>query len=213
MRLLSAATFLVSISLSGWAWGCEQALKYNPKPIQNGEDCSFTDFGATGQWSGRPVRDFGDGKVAQLLVASESCPYQEVLHFVDCNSGESASVYGVYEPSIQRAIDNEEVLMLGGDLMIKYIQPPHGPVSISGKSTEKSVSSAAKKAEYEVSSDILSDFREDNQGLLKWFDMGAQYDNMYSRYHRYAKSKRAAREFDPMCGCKIYYPDSVGAKQ
>jgi hypothetical protein len=210
-NLSKISLVLVLMALPGVAWGCEEPLKVNPKPRQSDQDCSFSGYGVTGQWSGRPVMDFGDGKVAQLVVSSESCPYLEKLHFVDCTTGLSVNINGVYEPSIQRSADNKEYLMLGGDLKIKYIQPPYGSVSISSQSTAKSVTAVARSAGYEWSSDILSDLRASNNDTLKWFEMGKQ-DSSLRPFYRYAKSQSAGLEFDAMCGCKRYYPESLGAK-
>ena len=155
--------------------------------------------------------DFGNGRTGQLIVSSMSCPYQEKLHFVDCNTGESVSVDGVYEQSIQQAVDNGEYVMLGGDLLIKYIQPPFGAVGISSQSIAESVSAAAKAAGYKWSSDILIDLRSDNVSRTEWLEMGGVYPEM-EPHRRYAKSRKARREFDAVCGCKIFYPDSPGAQ-
>jgi hypothetical protein len=202
---------LVVFALPGIAIACSESLSVDPNPRQSAEDCSFSQFGVTGNWSGRPVKDFGDGKTGQLIVSSDSCPYQEKLHFVDCTTGQSVSVNGVYEPSIQKKADSGEYLMLGGDLMIKYIQPPFGAVGISSKSTAESVSAAAQMAGYEWSSDILNDLNVSNAEKLDWLKMG-EGDADLQPFLRYAKSRSGRRQFDAMCGCKIFYPDSAGAQ-
>ena len=211
MSRLRLSALLALVSLPTFAVACEEPLKLDPKPRQSDADCSFSDFGVTGQWSGRPVMDIGNGRTGQLIVSSESCPYQEKLHFVDCATGLSVSVDGVYEPSIQRAVDSGEYVMLGGDLMIKYIQPPFGTLGISSQSTAESVSAAAKAAGYKWTSDILSDLRSDSVSTVEWLESGEEYTDMQP-FLRYAKSRNARREFDAMCGCKVFYPDSPGAQ-
>lgn len=194
------------------AFACEEALAINPKPRQSAEDCSFSDFGVTGQWSGRPVRDIGDGRTGQLVVSSGSCPYQEKLHFVDCTTGQSVTIDGIYEPEIQRDIDSGKYVVLGGDLLIKYVQPPFGPVGISRRSTAESVSAEAERAGYTWSSSILADFAASNASKMEWLEMGRGYPEM-APFLRYAKSRNARRQFDPRCGCKLHYPETAGAKK
>jgi hypothetical protein len=197
------------------AHACAEGWVDHPKPRQSVKDCSFSEFGAFGQWSGFPVRDLGGGKTGQRVVSSFTCPYQEVLAFVDCTAGTAVNVNGVLKPSIQAFVDRGGSV-LGGDNLIKYIQPPFGPVGVTSESTVESVTASAKKGGYEWYSDILAEFARTNEEKRNWIGDGPEvifdeFGQSERRIARYAKSKRANRPFDAYCGCKLYYPDSPGA--
>jgi hypothetical protein len=210
--------FLVTVAASAFplmVLACSDSIIVNANPRQNAENCSFSDFGVMAQWSAKPARELGNGKIGQLVVSSSSCPHQEKLLFVDCTIGKSISVDGVYEPSIQAAIDREEYIMLGGDLLIKYIQPPFGPVGVSSRSTVESVEASASKGGYAWSQDIVGDFLRDNDSLretIRRYEQDSDGDAVLIDMIRHSKSRKAKRPFDPMCGCKLFYPDSAGAK-
>lgn len=157
-RLVFFAVSALFICGAGAALGCEASLL--PKDTTSKReirkldtalvmqpDCSFenTDFVDLGdRWlkiarGANPVRDRGNGRVAQRLTVSGNCSMQEAILFVDCNAGESLIILGEGEPpqgwTIAGLTRNT----------VEAIQPPYGPISIGSNSTVKGLSKAAQK--------------------------------------------------------------------
>lgn len=113
-------------------------------------DCSYQNIDAAkpfedeSYWatitrSASPVRDRGNGKIAQRLVTSGFCSASEALLFLDCDTGESLIVLGKGTPPA-----DFEVAGLIGDT-VENIQPPYGPISIGPDTTATALFELAKK--------------------------------------------------------------------
>jgi hypothetical protein len=89
---------------------------------------------------GNPVRDRGDGRIAQKIVFSNyGCNASEALLFVDCNGPEAILIFGVLPP--------DKVGPAGTSLTsIAAIQAPEGPISINAASTVKDLARTARRA-------------------------------------------------------------------
>ncbi len=183
-------------------------------PSQSRKDCSFQGFGLDGNYSGNPVIDLGGGKIGQLVVQSKVCPYKEKLLFVDCTNGGSATVDGVLDPVIQADLDKTGAVMLGGNYMIKYIQQPIGALGLTDTSTVAQVVAVAKKNGFAVSTDVIGDFEDNDQETLSAAQDGAYYGDLPSHgVILRSKMKKLNAPYDEFCGCKLYYPDSIGGQR
>lgn len=89
---------------------------------------------------GNPVRDRGDGRIAQKIVFSNySCNASEALLFVDCNGPEAILIFGVLPP--------DKISPAGTSLTsIAAIQPPLGPIAIRATSTVDDLARTARRA-------------------------------------------------------------------
>lgn len=172
--------------LPNMAVACSPRVFWGPgilkdKPISIAADCSFEDayverirngpHYTMNKRLGGPVRDYGDGRIAQKITPSTLCARSEMLLFVDCNTGESVLIEGKPDE-------------YDHDRLIKYIQRPHGPISLGPKSTVAGLEQIAKEHDLDLVEDV------------KAFLAGS---NKRDRY-------------DLACGCKLYYPESIGAK-
>jgi hypothetical protein len=134
--------------------------------------------------------------------------------FVDCASGEAVTVDGVLEPELQSELDEKDMQMLGGDYLIKYIQPPIGPLGVSKTSTIQAVMKSAKKHGLTYSTEVVRDFADYNSDVLARAKMAAEYNMQDAKgIVRRSLKKRAGEPFDHLCGCKLFYPDLAEASQ
>lgn len=96
---------------------------------------------------GYPVRDRGNGRVAQKIVFSNyGCIASEALLFVDCNGPEAILLFGV--------LPRDKVSPAGTSFTsVAAIQPPLGPISVRATSTVDDLARTARRAgiEYLVS--------------------------------------------------------------
>lgn len=89
---------------------------------------------------GNPIRDRGNGRIAQKIVFSNyGCNASEALLFVDCNGPEAILIFGVLPP--------DKISPAGTSwTSIAAIQPPQGPISIGTTSTVKDLARTARRA-------------------------------------------------------------------
>jgi hypothetical protein len=89
---------------------------------------------------GNPVRDRGNGRVAQKIVFSNyGCNAAEALLFVDCNRPEAILLFGV--------LPGDKISPAGTSFTsIADIQPPLGPISIHANSTVDDLARTARRA-------------------------------------------------------------------
>lgn len=118
--------------------------------IEMRADCSFENVdtlkpfddlpGWTKLWrEGGPVRDRGNGRIAQRLSKTGMCSSVEALLFVDCNTGESLILFGDGVPP-------SPVEVAGASFdSIETIQPPYGPISIGPTSSVDELFETANK--------------------------------------------------------------------
>jgi hypothetical protein len=189
MPFVSAARLSMVVLLAAIASGqptaaCEDTpLPKTNRSTVTGADCSFSAAGPHDFLSGFPTRDIGNGKVAFRLTDDRTCGPLEELVFVDCNSGQSIAVRGEMDPETVARLKRTGAVLLGVDERIKFIQPPFGDIALTGASTVESIREASDRSGYVARTD-----------LREWI----------------ASFKRRDR-FDLFCGCKLYYPESVGA--
>jgi hypothetical protein len=85
-------------------------------------------------------------------------------------------------------VAGEEVpdyILGGGYSSIARIQPPYGPIALTARSTVDEVAEIAEANGYSYTRDVMAD------------------PMTMARFQRY----------DPFIGCKLFYPDSPGARQ
>lgn len=89
---------------------------------------------------GNPVRDRGNGRIAQKITFSNyGCNVSEALLFVDCNGPEAILIFGVLPP--------DKISPAGmSRTSIAAIQPPQGPISIRATSTVTDLARTARRA-------------------------------------------------------------------
>ncbi len=209
---LAICTALAAVGFPIAALACSDVLVVSGKRSQSEKTCSFRGFGLDRNYSGKNALDIGGGRIGQLIVAKESCPYLEKVLFVDCNTGESVTVDGVIEPELQRKLDQSGAIMLGGDYLIKYLQPPIGPLALTSETTAEAVIEVAEREGFGFSTEVLRDFETHNQTVLEHNKVGAEYgDPLSKRIVSRARRPSAHQPFDTHCGCKLFYPDSPGA--
>jgi len=142
-------------------------------------DCSFTQ--AENRFDeallGAPAVDIGGGKVGQKVEAWAICTKHERLIVVDCQAGEGMFIEGTVDPK------NSGDLGGGPARLISMIQPPHGPIHLTGDSTIPALAAIAKSA-----------------GLDYTTNLAKELGQMEKR-----------NRFNPFCGCRIFYPKSAGA--
>ena len=181
-----AALLVVSSVIAGASYSCEVAtIPQRDLRTKQNPDCSFVGAGQNDWISGYSARDIGNGKVAFRLADDSSCGPQEKLVFVDCDTAQSIAIRGAMDPKMAALLKPGVVELLGVDERIKFIQPPFGPIRVTEASTVASLAKTASRANYKSLTD-----------LPEWI----------------SSFKRRDR-FDLFCGCKVYYPDSEGAKQ
>ena len=136
------------------------------KRIMIHPDGSFenaSDFDNAGFFVGASIVDLGKGRIGQKLTRSTDCFPLESLLYVECNSGEA-------------------ILVDGGELGIREIQYPNGPIRPS-KMSVSDVAKVAQENDYPFTVDVLGSVE---------------------------KMKKKNR-YDPFFGCKLFYPESKGA--
>ena len=195
----SVVALLLILATSAEAVACEpsvydrrEAAKVDD-PVVTNPDCSFTDADAFNvnddeyylvrYLLGAPVRDIGNGRVAQRLSEPLCGGVTEHLLFVNCAAGESVMIEGVEEPGL--TIDGYYV----PDFLIRYIQPPYGNAGVTSATTVEDLSQRAMQAGYAILSDVNTYLDTPN------------------------RLRKIADRYDVSCGCKLFYPDTVGAQK
>ncbi len=172
------------------------ALACSPAPANEGwkfksvyPDSSF-DKAGRGKWNsfrGQPVVDLGNGRIGQRLSSGDACRSQQNLFFMDCSSAEGIVIGGqlVGSETIVGA-DGKKVVSLpiGVHESIELIQRPLGPIDLSEQTTVPELQSIVKNHRYRSTTSLDTFF-------------GRTVDQ---------------KKVDYTCGCKLYYPDSPGAK-
>jgi hypothetical protein len=210
--MLAICTAVVAVGFPIAALACSDVFVVSGKRSQSEKTCSFGGFGLDRNYSGKNALDIGGGRIGQLIVANESCPYLEKVLFVDCNTGESVTVDGVIEPDLQRKLDQSGAKILGGDYLIKYLQPPTGPLALTSETTVEAVIEVSEREGFGFSTEVLRDFETHNQAVLEHNKIAAGYgEPLAKRIVSRARRPSAHQPFDTHCGCKLFYPDSPGA--
>jgi hypothetical protein len=187
--ILASALLMAGAEASAWDFDflSRAEARAAETPIEVGADCSFKDRGTArfmpNQYishgiEGSPARDRGNARIGQRVVDLGGCREVEHLLFVDCNSGEAILLEGVDDPTT----DIEIAGLTSG--LIKFIQPPYGPILIKSDTTVDGLVLAAKEYGLRYDTDVIAFFA----------------------------AVRKRDRFDYTCGCKLYYPDSVGAE-
>jgi hypothetical protein len=78
---------------------CSVAMDDRNSRVEVAEDGSFEQAGEFDWWSGQPVRDVGNGVVAQRQ-RDGGCAVTEILLLVDCPTGRAVDVFGAYDPDL-----------------------------------------------------------------------------------------------------------------
>ncbi len=166
---------------------CSQTRDFFNNPMTRMRDCSFTNADTEAGEFGRDklsegkAYDRGDGRVAQRVIYGSGCTTVEWLVFTECETGKAIAIKGT---------QTESAAMVGGYIheSVSEIQPPNGPIRAS---RTDSVDSLAKQAlAHNLISYVKSESDNDPNGL------GAFW--LWQKY-------------PANCGCKLFYPESVGA--
>jgi hypothetical protein len=171
MGPLYLTTLLATGCAVGGASACEGWMDQSNDPIAVNDDGSFKDGNFAGAFPfgdvpflfdnsvdtvfGNPIRDRGNGKVAQRVFFSDyACSGREALLFVDCPAKEAILLAGVLPPA-------DEPKIAGSTWTeIRWIQAPEGPVNITGDTTVKELQDAAQRHGIEFSLDVEALFGE-----------------------------------------------------
>ncbi len=208
-RVVPFALLLGLLAIAAPLWACDPVIydfsEAGPPTvsIEVLPDCSFEDadyysydnksFLENGI-GGRPTKNFGNGRVTQRLYAY-GCGTTEYLFFMDCTAAEAVVIAGEEDPS---AIESDGYYV--PDVLIRYIQPPFGAISIKPDSTAQGLLEIAISNGYQVSTNA-SEFVD--SGLL--LSSGAAKPKLPGDYNSRADI------YDIHCGCRLFYPGSPGA--
>ena len=190
------ALVLMSVSASSSAACTVTPANDGRKKLTVEADCAFKNAGYNRHYifEGDPVVDFGNGRVGQRFISGGQCLTRRNLFLMDCSTGDAIVIGGKRVGEVK--VDNESESPETGQKIVTsqpdqqasndLILEPLGPVRIDARTTVADVMNMAKKYNYRATSNINHFVRE------------------HARYKR--------RDFDYTCGCKLYYPDSPGAK-
>ena len=153
-------------------------------------DCSFVNGGTFDNYEivrGLPAEDIGNGRIFQILETVRTCGRQETLLFAECNTREAVLVNGAAKGGKQSTDGFVFPMPVAGayEATVDAILAPNGHVRVGPQATVASVTSDAER-----------------EGVVIHRDLNVFLSNM-----------RPRNRFDPLCGCKIYYPDSAGARK
>jgi hypothetical protein len=168
---------VVALLVPAWAAACPppDPARVRDDALVAYSDGSFENASADDRWStlrGRPVRDIGGGRVGQI-IEYEQCGTAQYLLFVDCTTGSAISVGGLWTGEPGEAVSTSTSLL----------QPPHGPLALTGSTTVAEVDALAVQQAWHVERDVLA----------------------------WAAARGPRNMFNPFLGCRIFYPGSVGA--
>ncbi len=154
-------------------------------PIKKLPNCAFdrAGRGPYGFGYAKEAQKIGGGLVAQSIHFGGCCNHKNALLVTDCGRSEAALFYGNSGPLSAVGIEGFTFSS------IEYIQPPHGPIALTSKSTIPGLIAKAKKGNVYWSGDVA----------VLWKRQGSLPPNI--------------KRFDPYCGCKLHYPETPGAKQ
>jgi hypothetical protein len=208
-RVLTSLVLGLPISV-GAVWACDPAVydfSESGLPTTTLEvkpDCSFDDLDYysfdnsafdVDELTGRPVRNIGNGRVAQRLSVPACGATTEYIFFMDCTSSETVVIMGIEDPSLVRP-DGYYV----PEILVEYIQSPYGAISLKPGSKAPALLEAASKNGYSASTNVSAFVAT---GLL--LGEGEAQPDPAGDYRSQADA------YDFTCGCKLYYPGSAGA--
>jgi hypothetical protein len=183
--LSHAGLFAVATMLAGNpALACEILSTDGAKPAITGPDGSYFAQSDHSFVEGRPVIDIGNGRVGQRLRMAQSCVETEQLVFADCSTGEMVVIDGTISPEQTRTQRDAPPTIFFFDTSVRFLQPPYGPIGLTPTSSVREIATKADAAGFENS---LS-----SEAAFAGYEIGAA--------------------FDPFFGCKLFYPDSAGAR-
>ena len=160
-------------------------FRINSKPVESASDCSFENGGLSDQLSGGAAMDLGKGRIAQRLLPRRSSKEDDFL-VADCKSREVVRIRSGFRA------DEDYIEDSCGFLYGEYhaLVAPAGPLSLAAGSTLTELVTAAGATGKAA--------RHGQVHLL--FEDG------------YGKKYRKKDRIDVLCGCKVFYPSSAGAR-
>lgn len=182
----------LSVCLVPEAWAACQSLDYRmgeDAPVVQGANCAFTGAGSNdvrGFYRGQPARDAGAGLVTQVLAEQDSkCGSTQALLVVDCKADEFTVFHGTRRPANDPDWDRGMPGPASGQ--VENILAPLGPLVLDASADLAALETAAKAALVGFHSRVEAMFRQ-----TYWQDDRNRYDLK--------------------CGCKAFYPASIGAQ-
>jgi hypothetical protein len=182
--VVSALLFMIVAIAGSPAKACEVLSTDGFKPATTGPDGSYFAQSEHSFVEGRPVTDIGNGRVGQRLRMAQDCVETEQLVFADCSTGEIVVIDGTISPEQTRMQRDAPPTIFFFDTSVRYLQPPYGPIGLTPTSSVRAIASEAD---------------------------GAGFKNSFSSEAAFA-GYEIREAFDPFFGCKVFYPDSVGAQ-
>ena len=163
------------------ALACEPMLQlpHHDQSALQRADCSYAHAeGSSGDFSGGPAVNIGDGRVAQKLTFDHhGCWVDERLFVANCAAGEAAIFDGIEDVTTDIRIEGASYTKIG------WIQPPHGPIALTPVVEIEQLLALAE----------ISDIP--TKRLARWsFGEGRN-------------------EVELSCACRLFYPDTPGARQ
>ncbi len=152
-------------------------------PISRGQYCSFAFAGEYDDYFGTPVTKIKSGLLVQTVHKVDACSPETNLMITDCQNAKA-------------------VLLLGNG---PY--PEEGQAHIAGFTPNLIGHHLAPEGPLELAEiDNIEDLRANASEIgLRSYDK-SEFDEFY-------EYRMGNDTLDAFCGCKIYYPDSPGAKQ
>ncbi|MDA7963059.1 hypothetical protein [Ruegeria sp.] len=190
MRSTALVIFLFLFASGAAAQACSlTALKENFEKLVVEKSCAFSKGGRKkyDTFSGEPVIDLGNGHIAQKLITGTNCMSRLNLFVSDCSTGQGIVVFGKRVGPVKKSDESGHKTVSsaqGPDATIDLLQEPLGPLGLNSQTTLLDVRRTSIEHNYRAETN------------LRWF------------FSRHETRKR----IDYTCGCKLYYPDSPGAK-
>jgi hypothetical protein len=149
-------------------------------------DGSFDQAGTDDWWEfldGRPLRDIGGGRVGQVIVAGLG----NCLFYERLLVVDCTRAEGILVDGLSPPPGPSEPGPMSQSLeaSARALQPPYGPLALTSATTVAEVAALAAREGW----------------------------NAYTDIRGWAASRGPQNAFDPFMGCKIFYPNSVGATQ
>lgn len=151
-------------------------------PIARGEYCTFAFARRDDTGFGTVSVDLEGGWVSQTFRNGDGCSTQEYISISNCKSGEFVILEG---SGPIHMVDNQIVEIDNANLVGHHLAP-EGTIDLWNDVSIENLVKSANSADLDVTL----------PANLKEFE-AAHFDG---------------DEVRPLCGCKIYYPDSLGAK-
>lgn len=182
----SMASPVAACSLEEATPSVKMKYRRDSKPVETAADCSFRNGGIFDTISGGPAKRLGNGRFYQHLTVSQVPGVSPDILVVDCDRREAIRLFARFVRNARYQKDT-----CGAEYGDQYpILAPQGPLTLLEGATLDDLAAIA-----EASGTVESD------------------TELFVLTTAYPLSQLPRKDrIDLLCGCKLYYPDSSGAK-